>query len=321
MIVRDLETIDFRTLSIFVTTCRLMSLSQCADEMALPKSTVSKAISKLEDQLQAKLLERSTRKIRITEAGSIVLNRAALLVEELKSLGEDVRDLEQQVQGLIRVSAPPAMGGYLADEIFPPFLRQWPKAQLSLELSYSFDDLFSQGLDLAIRVGQIADDRLVAREIGYSTRVLVASPSYLEERGTPATPDDLAHHNCIRFHYTQGEQPWTLVSNEHETVSLDVSSNFYCANIEAIKQATAQGVGIAQIPVHNMTCELKTNALVRVLPEWHAVPMPIYLVYRPGTNKPKRVEAMIAHLLERKAMFQLGPDHHLCRGNPSNCLK
>lgn len=223
------------------------------------------------------------------------------------------------MQGLIRVSAPPAMGGYLADEIFPPFLNSWPKAQISLELSYTFDDLFVQGLDLAIRVGQIADDRLVAREIGYSTRVLVASPNYLKEHGTPSTPQELRNHNCVRFQYTQGIQPWILVSNNNDTVSIDVSSNFFCSNIDAIKQATTQGLGIAQIPIHNMTCELKKNNLVRILPEWHSVPMPIYLVYRPGTNKPKRVEAMLAHLLERKDMFQLGPDHHLCRGTYGTC--
>ncbi|WHI47723.1 LysR family transcriptional regulator [Microbulbifer sp. MKSA007] len=110
MIVRDLETIDFRTLSIFVTTCRLLSLTQCAEELGLPKSTVSKAISKLEEQLQAKLLERSTRKIEITDAGRVTLRRASLLVEEFKSLREDVREIEQQVQGLLRVSAPRPWG-------------------------------------------------------------------------------------------------------------------------------------------------------------------------------------------------------------------
>lgn len=316
VIVRDLETIDFRTLSIFVATCRLKSLTQCADEMDLPKSTVSKAISKLEEHLQAKLLERSTRKIQITEAGQVVLNRASHLVDEFKSLSDDVRDIEQQVQGLIRISAPPGMGGYLANEIFPPFLKEWPKAQVSLELSYAFDDLFVQGIDLAIRVGQVADDRLVAKEIGYSTRVLVASPEYLKTYGIPQTPEDLKHHNCVRFQYTQGIQPWTLVSNE-DTISVEVSSNFYCSNIEAIKQATIQGVGIAQVPVNNMTCELKMGSLVRILPDWHAVPMPIYLVYRPGTNKPKRIQTMLEHLMNRREMFQFGPDHHLCQ--TQNC--
>ena len=320
MIVRNLETIDFRTLSVFVNTCRLKSLTQCADEMSLPKSTVSKAISKLEEHLEAKLLERSTRKIHITEAGQVVLNRAAHLVEEFKSLSDDVREIEQQVQGLIRISAPPSMGAYLTQEVLTPFLVQWPKAQISLELSYAFDDLFVQGMDLAIRVGQIADDRLVAREIGSATRVLVASPDYLEKHGVPTTPEDLKQHNCIRFQYTPDVTPWVLVS-EDQTITLEVPSNLYCSNVEGIKSATVSGLGISQISANNMICELKSGALVRVLPDWHAVPMPIYLVYRPGVNKPKRIEAILEHIMGMREKFQFGPDHHLCKGQDCKLSK
>lgn len=243
MIVRNLETIDFRTLSIYVTTCRLMSLTLCADEMGLPKSTVSKAISKLEEHLQARLLERSTRRIQITEVGEIVLKRASHLVEDFRSLRQDVQEIRQQVQGMIRISAPPAMGAFLSHYIFPPFLEQWPRAQITLEQSYTFDDLFVQGIDLAIRVGQIADDRLIARAIGSTSHVLVASPDYLEKHGAPLTPEALRNHNCVRFQYTSEAIPWTMVNNGR-TESIDVSGNFVCPNIEAVKQAVVAGLGI-----------------------------------------------------------------------------
>ncbi|WP_444944505.1 LysR family transcriptional regulator [Microbulbifer sp. ZKSA006] len=312
MIVRNLETIDFRTLAIFVTTCRLMSLTQCADELGLPKSTVSKAISKLEEQLQAKLLERSTRKIEITDAGKVALRRVSLLVEEFKSLREDVRDIEQQVQGLLRISAPPAMGSYLAQYILPPFLQQWPKAQVSLELSNVFDDLFVRGIDLAVRVGRVADERLVAREIGYTTQVLVASPDYLREHGVPESPEDLSQHNCITAGTGQEAAFWTLVSEER-TESVEVRSNFHCDNPETAKRAAAAGVGIAQIPVNSMICELERLELIRIFPDWHAIYMPIYLVYRPGASKPKRVSALLDYLLSIKQRFEFGPDHQLCQ--------
>ncbi|MDF5073614.1 LysR family transcriptional regulator, partial [Vibrio parahaemolyticus] len=126
MIVRNLETIDFRTLSIFVTSCRLLSLTKCALELNLPKSTVSKAITKLEQHFEAKLLERTTRKLVITEAGQMVLERAASLVEEFHSIGHDVLEMEQQIQGRLRISAPPALDAYMAEHIFLPFLKQWP---------------------------------------------------------------------------------------------------------------------------------------------------------------------------------------------------
>ncbi|WP_255422907.1 LysR family transcriptional regulator [Microbulbifer sp. A4B17] len=307
-----METIDFRTLSIFVTTCRLMSLTQCAEELGLPKSTVSKAISKLEDQLQARLLERSTRKIEITDAGRVTLRRASLLVEEFKSLREDVRDIEQQVQGLLRISAPFAMGSYLAQYILPPFLQQWPKAQVSLELSNVFDDLFIQGMDLAIRVGQIADDRLVAKEVGYVTQVLVASPDYLRKHGIPESPEDIRQHNCITAGVAQESSFWTLVS-KNTTKSIEVQGNFHCENPETAKKAATGGVGIAQIPVNSMICELEKQELIRILPDWHATYKPIYLVYRSGVNKPKRVSALLDYLLSIKEHFEFGPDHQLCQ--------
>ncbi|MCG8614480.1 MAG: LysR family transcriptional regulator [Pseudomonadales bacterium] len=307
VIVRNLETIDFRTLSVFVTTCQQMNLTQCAELMGLPKSTVSKAITKLEEHLETKLLERSTRKIQITEAGQIVYDRAAQLVNEFRSLTQDIQKMEQQVQGMLRISAPPTLGGFLTNYVLTPFMKRWPKIKVSLELSYGFDDLFSQGFDLALRIGQVADDRLVAREIGYSTRVLVASSGYLDEQGIPESPLDLMHHNCLRFQRNSDSIPWTLMS-EQETVSVDVNSNFYCPSIQGLKGGAIAGLGIAQIPANELVCEWHEGKLVRVLPDWHAVPMPIYLVYRSGLNKPKRLEAVLDHILSMKDQFRFGPE-------------
>ncbi|CAA0118298.1 HTH-type transcriptional regulator DmlR [BD1-7 clade bacterium] len=312
-IVRDLETIDFRTLTIFVTTCRLMSLTKCAELMQLPKSTVSKAIVKLEDHMQARLLERSTRKMHITDAGNLVFERASILIDDFQSLHTDVLEMEQQVQGLLRVSAPPAMGDYLVQHVFSPFLRQWPKAKISLEVSYGFDDLFAEGIDMAIRVGRIVDDRLVAREIGYTTRVVVASPAYLKKHGTPRKPVDLKDHKCVEYQYTPGISPWTLVSGGLSE-SIEVDCNFFCSSIEAVKRAAVEGLGVAQVPVHNLGCELKYTDLVQILPEWHAVPMPIYLVYRPGANKPRRVRELLSHIVSLEKHFHFGSEHHLCQG-------
>ncbi|KEQ18826.1 hypothetical protein GZ78_01750 [Endozoicomonas numazuensis] len=106
--------------------------------------------------------------------------------------------------------------------------------------------------------------------------------------------------------------PWTLVS-EVKTEAIDVSGNFICSNIEAVKQAVAAGLGIGQIPVNNMVCELKKHELIRVLPDWHGAPMPIYLVYRPGVNKLKRVEAILEYLLSIQEQFEFTPDLHLCQ--------
>lgn len=304
MFVRNLETVDFRTLQIFANTCKHMSVTHCADDMGLPKSTVSKAISKLEEHLETPLLERSTRRILITEAGQMVRERAEFLLEELKTLSQDVQELEQHVQGSIRLSVPTMMGSYIAQEIFPNFLKKWPKVHISLELSNEYVDLFTSGIDMAIRVGQVNDDRLIAREIGTSTKVLVASPEYLKSHGVPDSPEDLIKHNGISCFYMEEGMTWNLVS-EQQTQQVEVSSNFSCSSLEAIKQATRQGIGIAQLPLNTVLCDLRNESLVRVLPDWNSGLLPIYLVYRPLRSKPKRMRTFIDYIQGEKDKFDL----------------
>lgn len=304
MNVRNLETIDFRTLSIFVTTCQLLNLTQCAERLGLPKSTVSKEITRLESHLQVKLLERSTRSVSTTEAGQIVYERAVLLVEDFMSLRHDILDMEQQVQGLLRIAAPPGLGEYLTTELIACLLRRWPKLRISLELSYAFEDLFQQGIDAAFRVGDIADDRLIARKLGTSTRVLVATEEYLKCHPVITQPSDLTQHNCMRFLYSPSESDWVLQKN-NQAESVAVCGNFFCANIQSLKQAVIEGIGIAQMPVNSIRKELECGQLVRVLAGWQVPSLPIHLVYRTGVNKPKKLAALLALLDEQPDLFNV----------------
>ncbi len=290
--VRDLEIIGFRTLSIYITVCQTLNLTQAAELLALPKSTVSKEVSRLEEHLQSRLLERSTRKVSLTEAGKLVYERAFQLVEEFRSLRQDVQSLDTQVQGLLKLTAPPVLGEYLTGTLLADFMLQWPKITVALELSYSFDDLFAQGIDLGFRIGQIADDRLVARQIGSSSRILVASPEYLAKHPVIQEPQDLVEHNCLRFQYNPTDTDWVLTCGEH-TCSIPVRGNFYCSNIEALKNAALRGLGITQLPVSSAREELEQGSLVAVLDGLCVPPMPIYLVYRSGVNKPRKLQALL----------------------------
>ncbi len=320
MIVRDLATIDFRTLSIFVTTCHRLSLTQCALEMNLPKSSVSKAISKLEQHFNTTLIERSTRRLVVTEVGQMVLERTENLLEEFHSLGHDVQNMEQQIQGRLRISAPPSLDSYLSEQIFLPFLNQWPKVQVALESTDDFIDLFTHSIDMAIRVGKVVDERLVAKKLGYTTRVLAASPAYLSRFGIPETPQQLVGHNGLRYQSAADIGPWSLIS-QHETINVEMNSNFSSSTIEAVLRSALNGLGIANLPLQNLATELENGRLVRVLPQWHAIPLPIYLVYRPGANKPRRVQAMIDHIIALQEQFQFGPSHGLCCGSNAQCQR
>ncbi|WP_199608760.1 LysR family transcriptional regulator [Flocculibacter collagenilyticus] len=305
MYVREFETIDMRTLLIFVTVCDTLNITKSAESMGLPKSTVSKEISKLEAHLNAQLLERSTRKITVTESGDVACAKARQLLSDFKALKDDIHIMEDQVQGTLRISAPPALGEFISKSVIPQFLAQFPRVTIALKLSYSFEDLFNEGIDLAFRVGQIRDDRLIARQLGESTRVLVASPEYISNHASILDPNDLIHHNCIRFQYNHSDTEWSFVSTEDMRV-VSVNGNFFCANVQALKQAAIQAVGIAQLPINNIQDELNSGSLVRILPSWHVPPMAINAVYRLGLNKPKKLQAFLDYLFSNQALFELG---------------
>ncbi|MCV2883409.1 LysR family transcriptional regulator [Aestuariibacter sp. AA17] len=304
MNVRNLETVNLRGLMIFATSCQTLNLTQCAEMLGIPKSTVSKEITKLEQHFNTKLLERSTRNVYITESGKIVYQHAMQMMDSVKTLHDDVRTMEEQVQGLIQISAPPVLGEVISTSLIPEFLSRWPKTSIRLNLSYSFENLFSEGLDLALRVGKVHDDRLVSKQIGMSARYLVASPGYIKVHGQPETPAALSQHNCLRFTFHHGESEWSLTSNSDTQVVL-VNGNFFCPSIPALRQVTLQGSGIAQLPISAIREDLQTGNLIRVLPEWRVPPNPIYAMYRSGLNKPKKLQAMLNFLEEKKDIFSL----------------
>ncbi len=304
MYVRILETMSFRSLMIFVTSCQTLNLTRCAELLDLPKSTISKEITKLENLFKTKLLDRSTRNIYITETGNIVYQRALQVIDDLNSLHSDVQTMEDHVQGMIKITAPPILGEILSTYVIPDFLKQWPKVSIHLNLSYSFDDLFAEGYDLALRVGRIDDDRLVCREIGSSKRLLVASNEYLQRFGAPSTPEELSEHNCLRFQFKHDLTEWRLTSGS-EIKLIYVRGNFFCANVPSLRGLALQGSGIAQLPISAIKDDLKEGRLVRVLPEWSIVENPIYLTYRRGLNKPKKLKTFLDYLDQKQEIFSL----------------
>lgn len=305
-IVQKSDTIDIRTLTIFVRACEELNLTRCAEALDLPKTTVSKAITRLETRLGLTLLERSTRRVQITEEGQVVLERARMLLTDFRSLTEDAQAMATEPRGLLRVAAPPVLGDYFSSHLAPAFLKKWPQVTIALSLSYSFDDLFSQNIDLAFRVGQIADDRLIARKFGQSTRIFVASPDYLSSQETIAQPQDLTRANCLRFTFNAQDSNWTL-TNGRTTRFVPAHGNYFCSNVHALKQAAVSGLGVAQLPVHAIEPEVAAGTLVRVLPEWHVPPLPIYLVYKSGGGRPRRLQALLDFLMEHKAHFDFLP--------------
>lgn len=302
----NLETIDFKLLRIFVATAQQLSFTRASEELAVPKSAVSKAIQRLETELGVSLFERSSRVVRLTEPGVILLSRARSLLEEALLMFTDVQSSHRRVSGQLRLAAPPALGRYIARDLLPQFLDAWPEVNVTLKLSYDYEDLFREGLDLAFRMGGPRDENLIEKKLGYANRVLVASPDYIRRYGAIDEPQQLRAHRCLQV-FDRPFVDWTLTrGGAAHTVT--VPRVFQCSDMEALKSMLLAGTGVAQLPWLVVREEIQRGALVELLPGWVSSGMSISAVYRLGVNKPAKLAEFLSLLDQNLALFNLRRD-------------
>jgi DNA-binding transcriptional LysR family regulator len=303
--ISQIDTIDARLLRVFVEVARRRGITAAGEALGQPKSSVSKALTRLEHVLGARLLERSTRRVALSPAGEALLGRAESILAELDRLVEDVHAQTDSVHGIVRVTAPPELGALLARRFFPVVLGANPGLALAVELGYRFEDLFDPRFDVAFRVGSFQDDRLVARKLGSFTRVLVASPAYLARRPVRAV-EDLAHCNCLAFSGIERTATWTLERRPPgqgaallPAQSVPIRGSLAMHGFASLQAAAEAGLGVARLPDFVAADAIASGALARVLPDWSCTPSEVFLVHRFGHERIKRVGALVAAALEQ----------------------
>ncbi|MBU2986553.1 LysR family transcriptional regulator [Saccharophagus degradans] len=297
------ETIDLKLLHYFVTIAESLSFTTASESLNIAKSALSKGINKLEGELGTKVFERSSRVVRLTEAGQILYHRALVLLEDADHLVSDIKTLQNSVSGHLKVAAPPTLGRMLASEIIPPFLKQWPDVSISLKLSYDYEDLFKEGLDLAFRMGVNRDQNLIERPLGQANRVVVAAPDYLAQHAPIRTPHDLLTHKSLQFS-NHIPQEWTLQNRAHvEHVSLSVA--LQCSDLAALRNAARAGLGVAQLPWMLVRDDINNGQLTHVLPQWLSTGLPIALVYKEGHRKAAKLAEFLSFVEAHKQLFEL----------------
>jgi len=297
------ETMDLKALSYFVETAETLSFTRTAENMGVPKSVISKSIAKLEQQLGLKILERTSRVVRLTEAGRILYTRSASLLEEARFLFSDVQSIQKSVNGHLRLAAPPALGRYLSTYLIPDFLKAWPDVKVSLKLSYHYEDLFKEGLDLAFRMGVNHDDGLIQKNLGFANRVIVSTQSYIDQHAEISKPEDLQDHRALQV-FEREENKWTLVSGEKMT-QVTVKSLFQCSDMEALKSVLLEDVGLAKMPWQVVREDIEQGKLIHILKGWHSKGLPISAVYREGVNKPPKLSVFLEHLNSNLSLLDL----------------
>src|SRR5215472_14677950 len=279
-------------MSIVLAVAEAGSLSAAARRLSTPPATASRKITELEEHLRAKLFDRSARKLTLTDSG---LSYVAALKRILADLSEADRAASGEFAsptGELIVSAPTELGRLHIIPILAEFLRAYPDIDVRLLLVERIVSLPEAHVDLALRVGVLPDSRLIALRVGTIRRVVCASPAYLEARGTPRTPDDLAAHDCIIYEGFLGPLVWKFVRDGAE-IAITVRPRLVVSNIEVACDAARAGIGLTWAASHHVGAAVEAGTLTTVLDEFQLPPSPVSFVYGAGRFLPIKLRAFL----------------------------
>lgn len=290
-------------LLLFVTLVEAGSFTAAAHVLNVSRSLLSKRLKHIEQRLGVRLLNRSTRSLSLTEAGTLYYQHGLQLRETLDAAESALVGTGGQVNGLLRIAASVPFGEqYLAPQI-ARFLRQHPKVQIDLNLEQRFVDLIDEGLDLAVRIGQLSDSNLVARRIGSTQVITCAATSYLAEYGPPQQPNDLRQHACLTYrHRQQRSDCWLFRQGGTEQV-VQVSGPLCADSGHALCQAALAGLGVINQPDFIVAPYLRSGQLQEVLSGYRSSELGIYLVYPSRRQIPAKTQAFIEFLQQQQWSF------------------
>ncbi len=285
----------------FVRVVDAGSFTAVAEQLNTTQPTISRQIAALEDHLGARLLTRTTRALTLTDDGRSFYDHALRAIEALDEAENAVGRRRSKPSGQLRIAAPVVFGRLHIVPRLPAFLSRYPDVTIDLIMSDSFIDLAEQAIDLAIRVGEITDPGLIAKRIGQVRRVTVASPAYLKAKGTPRTPSDLRHHNCIVYSRLSTGNRW-IFESVAGPISVDVKGRFRADNSEAVREGVIGGLGIAVIPTFAFTHEISAGKVKILLGKHEPKRLPLNAVYPSRRFLPLKVRAMIDYLANEFAL-------------------
>lgn len=283
-------------IAVFVKVVERGSFTRAAEELELSKAVVSKYLTRLEERLGARLLHRTTRRLALTEAGSALFEQSRLALERIDEAQAALARFQSAPRGRLVVSAPTAFGLLHLGRLLPEFLAGHPGVTLDIRLDDRFVNLVAEGFDLAIRIGRLTDSTLVARKLAPSRQVVVASPAYLEARGAPRSPEELAQHNCFVYTLAAGGNVWRF-SKRGKEVQVPVTGNLRLNSGILERDAAECGAGIAMLPTFYVGPLIAAGKLMVVLPDWKPPELGIYAVYPQTQHVAPKVRVFVDFLV------------------------
>ena len=283
----------------FVRVVETGSFTKVAHEFATTQPTVTKQISAMEARLEVRLLNRNTRGVSLTEAGALYYEKCKIIVADVAAAEDVVKLRQTHVQGQLRVGSSVAFGRRVLVPLALEFMKLNPELQVDLSFEDRYTDLVANGIDVALRLGKLADSTLGARTLGINPWVLVASPTYLKKHGTPRKPAELKDHATLIYSSVQGNDVWRLRNPSGETVSIPVTGRLRSNNLSALLAAARAHMGIAALPSYVAYESLKAGRVQEVLKTSNLPEQEIHAVYPSPRLVPQKVQSFIAFLQGR----------------------
>ncbi len=279
----------------FVRVVETGSFTAVAREMRTAQPSVSKHVAWLEHHLGNRLMERTTRRLSLTQEALEYYERAKAILGEIEHAERIVRHGRSEITGLLRIACPVGFGRFQIVPRLRSFLTLHPHVRIDLRMSDAIVDLLEEGVDVAIRIGELADANLIARPLGTTHRVVVAAPSYLRGRSTPRHPRDLAAHECVIYSGLATRNEWRF-DGPHGAESVRVQGRFEVNSSEGVREAVLAGMGIGFSPAWLFANELSSKSLRVLLPDYRAAAMPIHGVSLPSRRFAAKIKALLDFL-------------------------
>lgn len=294
-----------RLIETFVRVVDSGNFSAVAREERTTQSAISKQVQALEAQVGARLLVRSTRSHSLTEAGQLFYERCIQVLDTLEEAHIEVHRAEHEISGILRVAAPVSFGRLHIVPRLPAFYQRYPKIKVHLQLDDGFVDLVAAGIDVAFRVGELKDSRLIARRIGTAQRATLASPDYLARHGEPQHPDELLEHNCLVYTGLASLNEWKFMDAHGRPHTVRVDGTFESNSSEAIRQAACDGIGITFSTVWSFGDDIRAGRVKPILTRFSAPTLPLNVVFQPSRRPSLKVKSFVEYF---EGVFNQDPD-------------
>ncbi len=294
----------FDAIQVFAQVVESGSFAKAAERLGLSTSAASRQVAELESHLQTRLLNRTTRKVSLTETGRAFYERSVQLLTDLAEAEQEASRAAVEPRGTIRLTTSVNFGVRHVAPAIADFLAQHPGVRFDVSLSDRVVDLVEEGFDLGIRIGTPGADNLVARKLGETRLVPCAAPAYLATHGAPAAPEDLTRHNCFTYEYVSPRNLWRFQDRAGAERNVRVSGTLHSNNDDLLAEAAVRGVGIVFAPAFVVGADVRAGRLVPLLQDYVPRPVPIYAVYPSRKHLSAKVRRFVDALIARFADSQ-----------------